>query len=50
MVVWKVMGLDELDSIPSEEEVDREDSGEDYYSIAFRFCLDLIPEEEKKLH
>ena len=27
MVVWKVMGLDELDSIPSEEEVDREDSG-----------------------
>ena len=31
MVAWKVMGLNELDSIPSEEEVDREDSGEDFY-------------------
>ena len=50
LVVWKVMGLDELDSIPSEEEVDREDSGEDYYPIAFRYCLDLFPEEEKNLH
>ena len=44
------MGLDELESIPSEEEVDREDSGEDYYPIAFRSCLDLFPEEEKNLH
>ena len=41
------MGLDELDSIPSEEEVDREDSGEDYYPIAFRSCLDLF--QEKKI-
>ena len=35
MVVLKVMGLDVLDSIPSEEEVDREDSGEDYYPSTF---------------
>ena len=28
MMVFKVMGLDRLDSIPSEEEMDREDSGE----------------------
>ena len=27
------MGLNELDSIPSEEEVDREDSGEDHYLV-----------------
>ena len=40
------MGLDERDSIPSEEEVDREDSGEDYYPIAFRSSLDLFPEEK----
>ena len=32
-IFCKVMELNELDSVPNEEEVDREDSGEDHYLV-----------------